>query len=163
MSRNNQLLGYTLIAIGVIFLIIKFGGFDLSFIAFWPFFMLIPGLLFHVFGFAYRIPGLLVPGGILTTYALLFFFSEMTNYGFMGNLWPVFILGPGVGLLEFYLFGPRQFGVLLASLILFGIGGVFLFFSLLSTAIPYLIGFFLILVGVYMLFGKEKKERRINS
>lgn len=160
MSRNNQLVGYTLIIIGVLFLIIKFGAFDLSFISFWPFFILIPGVLFHVFAFAYRIPGLLVPGGILTTYALLFFFSELTHYQWMGNLWPIFIIGPGVGLLEFYLFGQRQFGVLLASLILFGVGGTFLFFSLLSTFIPYLIGILLILIGAFMLFGKGKRERR---
>ncbi len=160
MNRNNQLVGYTLIAIGILFLVIKFGGFNLSFLSLWPFFILIPGVLFHLFAFAYRIPGLLVPGGILVTYAILFFFSEMTHYQLMGNLWPVFIIGPAIGLLELYIFGARQFGVLLASLILFGIGGTFLFFNLLSTFVPYLIGFALILVGLYILFGKGKKDSR---
>lgn len=160
MSRGNQWVGYTLIAIGILFLVIKFGGFDLSFVSAWPLFILIPGLLFHFFAFTYRLPGLLVPGGILTTYGILFLFSEFTDYQLMGHLWPVFILGPGIGLLELYIFGGRYFGVLLASMILFAVGGTFLFFSLLSTAIPYLIGFVLIVIGVYVLFGKGKKEFR---
>lgn len=160
MNRNSRWLGYTLIAIGLFFLVIKLAGYQFSIFSFWPFFLLIPGVLFHVFAYTHRITGLLIPGGILVTYSLLSFFSELTNYQFMVYLWPIFIIGPGVGLLEFYIFGERKFGVFVAALFLFAIGGTFLFISLLSTAIPYLIGFVFILIGIYLLFGKGKKEKR---
>ncbi len=158
MDHSNRWLGYTLIAFGAFFLIIKLGGFNFSFFTFWPFFLLIPGVLFHIFAYSHRITGLLIPGGILVTYSLLFFFNEMTNYHFMANIWPIFIIGPGVGLLEFYIFGERKIGVFVASLVLFAIGGTFLFISLLSSVLPYLIGLFFILIGIYILSGKGKKE-----
>lgn len=158
MHRSSQWIGITLILVGLFFLIIKFVGFSVTIAFLWPFFLLIPGLLFHLFAIRHRIPGLLVPGGILVTYGLLFLFCAIFGYESLGYLWPLFILGPGIGLLEFYLFGPRESGVLIAALIMLVIGGTFLFFSLLRTVIPYLIGIGLVIVGLYILFGQNKKH-----
>jgi hypothetical protein len=159
MNRENQMLGIILIVVGILFLLAKLDMVPVSFTSLWPIVILIPGLGFHFFAFYSRIPGLLIPGGILTTYSLLFFFNEIFGYEWMEHLWPVFILGPGIGLLEFYLFGERKFGILLASLILFTIGGTFLFFSLFGTFIPYLIGILLIITGLYMIFGNKRSTR----
>lgn len=159
MQRNTQWIGIFLIFIGLFFLIFKAIGFKVTMSLIWPIFLLIPGLLFHLFAFRYRILGFFIPGGILVTYGLLFLFCGLFGYDSLAYLWPFFILGPGFGLLEFYLFGVREGGVLIASLILITIGGTFLFFSLLRSVIPYLIGMILILIGVYILFGKRKTYR----
>lgn len=160
MSHGNRLIGYSLIVIGLLFLIIKLGGQYFPLFSFWPLVFLVPGILFHLFGFGYRLHGLLIPGGIMLTYGLFFLFNEMTGYAWIGNLWPIFIIGPGIGLFEYYVFGERYFGILLPALILFGVGGTFLFFTLLSTAVPYVIGLVLILIGAYIIFGNKNKERR---
>jgi len=157
MNRNNQFMGYLLITFGVLFLIGKLANFSL--VTFWPIFLLLPGIAFHLFYLLYQKPGLLIPGGILTTYGLLFFFSEFTTYRWMEYLWPVFILGPAIGLFEFYLLGGRKNGVLIAAVILFIVGGTFLCISLISTFIPYLLSLVLIVSGLYLLFGKRTKQK----
>lgn len=156
MGRSQQMVGILLILAGVLFFLTKMELISFSFGDLWPLFLLIPGIAFNFFGVLYRIPGLHVPGGILTTIGLLFLFTEFFGYRWMAHLWPIFILAPGVGLLELYLFGEREKGLLIPILILFTIGGVFLFFSLFASFIPYLIAFLLIVVGIYMISGNRR-------
>lgn len=67
--------------------------------------MLIPGVLLHVLYFGRLIPAAaLVPGGMLSVYALVFLFSNWFGWGYMKFLWPFFILGLAVGLYEYYMF-----------------------------------------------------------
>ncbi|WP_028986491.1 LiaI-LiaF-like domain-containing protein [Thermicanus aegyptius] len=158
MNRNQQMVGIFFILLGLFFLLAKMELIPFSLFDLWPFFLVIPGLAFHFFGFLNRIPGLHVPGGILTTIGILFLFTEFFGYGWMEHLWPIFIIAPGIGLLELYLFGTREKGLLIPVVILFSVGGFFLFFTLFSTFIPYLVGFLLIVLGVYMIFGNRRRE-----
>ncbi len=120
----------------------------------WPLFLLVPGLVFEVVYFRNnKLSGLLVPGGILITLGLLFFLCAFTDYGILQYLWPVFIMAPGIGLLQMYYLASRVKGVFIGGIIPFAIGALFMFFTLLqhtffSVAFPAV----LIGIGVYFLF-----------
>jgi len=85
----------------------------------WPCFVLVPGLCFEAGFFARRKdPGLLIPGGILTTIGLLFFVEVWTHWHFAAYTWPVYIIAVMVGLFQFYLFVGRPRGVFIVIAIL---------------------------------------------
>ncbi|MEX2104353.1 MAG: hypothetical protein WD907_03350, partial [Bacilli bacterium] len=128
--RDNSrfMIGFILIAIGIFALLSKLGWALFSWNLVWPIVLFGPGLMFHYAYFSRRIrnAGILVPGGILTTYGLLFFFCGLFGYHWMGTLWPFFIIGVAVGLFELYLFEGRNSGLLIPIFILSAIGITFL-------------------------------------
>lgn len=155
MKTRNYLWGIFLIAIGVILLVDKtlnIGIFDS--INLWPFFILIPGLIFELSYFiSGRNPGLLVPGGILTTIGLLFFFETFTNWNFSQYTWPVYPLSVSLGLFQLYLFGGRESGLLIPVFIL-GAVSIIAFISIVSSVFDFTLVFavFAILIGFYILY-----------
>ncbi|HWJ03475.1 MAG TPA: DUF5668 domain-containing protein [Verrucomicrobiae bacterium] len=155
---GKRLMGITLILIGSALALETMGLINLSWNLFWPLFLLVPGLGFHVAFFASdnRNPGLLVPGGILTTYGLLFLFMELTAWSLMHILWPVFILGVALGLFELYIFGPRENALLIPVGILSLVGFAFLLINLLNIGGGALIGLALIAIGAITLLQGNK-------
>lgn len=130
MRRGNYLVGLLLIVIGAVVLIMK--GFGIKILEFdssdfWVFIVLLVGLTFEISFFltGARAPGLLIPGGIITTIGFLFMFEVATNWYFAEYTWPVYILSVAIGLFQMYLFSGRHRGLLIASLI---VGGVAAFF-----------------------------------
>jgi hypothetical protein len=57
---------------------------------------------------------------------MLFLFEVTTNWHFAAYTWPIYIIGVAVGLIQLYLFGGRQKGLLIASSIVGGIGAFFM-------------------------------------
>ncbi|WP_313562142.1 hypothetical protein [Ruminiclostridium cellobioparum] len=137
MKRNTSFAGLLLIAAGVIVLLLRvlFGIklFEFNTQDFWVFFVLLVGLSFE---FAFFLtgskPGLLVPGGIITTIGLLFMFEVATNWHFAAYTWPVYILSVAVGLFQMHIFSRREKGLLIASLIIGGIAAFFMVCMLFS-------------------------------
>lgn len=158
MKRYSTFPGILLISAGVLLLASNLGIFRFNWAFIWPLFLLGPGLMFEFSYFTTRRnPGVLVPGGILTLYGLFFFFNMITGWAFMDSLWPVFILGPGIGLFQLYLFGGRDRGVLIASSILGFISLSFLTFTLFGFAADFIGPGALILFGLLIL---TKNKRR---
>jgi hypothetical protein len=162
MDKRNIYLGTALIVVGGLLFSNQF--FDFNFFSmeyFWPIFVLIPGLVFEgSFFISGRNAGLLVPGGILTTIGMLFFFETFTNWRFAEYTWPVYILAVAIGLAQLYLFGIRERGLLIPIFILTLIAVVsfvmLVFGSIInwlnySTVLPVV----LILIGLYILVGKN--------
>src|SRR5690606_3207809 len=109
MNKNSYISGIIIILIGVFLLLGKIGVFSFLGSHLWPVFVLLPGLFFHVLFFARGAPsGVLVPGGILTTYALMFFYCNIVGWDAMSYLWPGFIAGVAIGLFEAYFFDPNK-------------------------------------------------------
>jgi len=80
MKKINYLFGLFLLFIGVLLILASFGVIEIVWDNLWPLFILIPGIVFELSYFIYRKDaGLLVPGGILITYGLLFLVN--VNYG----------------------------------------------------------------------------------
>lgn len=167
MDRRNIFLGTALILAGCLLFSNQF--FDFNFFSmeyFWPVFVLIPGLVFEAsFFMSGRNPGLLVPGGIVTTIGMLFFFETFTNWRFAEYTWPVYILAVAIGLAQLYLFGTRQRGLLIPVFILTLVavvsfamavfGGILSWLNY-STVLPVV----LILIGLYILVGKSSGTKQ---
>jgi len=110
MNNKNYFWGFFLIIIGILLLRARFFGIQLFHMErLWPVFVLVPGLCFNRAYFSTRkAPGLLVPGGIVTTIGLLFFFETMTNWHFSQYTWPIYPLAVAVGLFQLYIFGEQK-------------------------------------------------------
>jgi len=158
MRANRLSLGIIIIVLGLIILLGKLGVFSFVWGIFWPIFVLAPGLLLHLFYFSRTLPAAaLVPGGILVTYSLMFFYCGIFGWKSMTYLWPGFIFGVAVGLYEYFLFSqekPR--GALIVSLILGVVSIIFFGFSLMKTNAIYFIAIALILIGLFMILRRPK-------
>lgn len=126
MDRKNYFWGFLFIIIGVGALINSVLGYRLFSISdFWPFFIILLGLSFEASYFiSRRSPGVLVPGGILTTIGILFLFETFTHWRFAGSTWPVYTLAVAIGLFQLYLFDGRKPGLLIPVFILSAVSGI---------------------------------------
>ncbi len=168
MNRRNSLLGIVLVIIGALMLALRylFGGDFLTFGPddFWPMIILMLGVGFEMaFFITMKAPGLLVPGGILTTYGILFFFEVATNWRFAEYTWPVYLIGIVVGLFQLFLFTGRHKGLLIAIGIIGGIAAacilIIMFRIIIGTVdIGLVIPIVLVLGGIVMLFGRGRSK-----
>jgi hypothetical protein len=162
MNRNsNIVIGAVLIAMGALFLMSNLGYLNFTWNYVWPLALLVPGLYMH-FAFFTGIdknPGILVPGGILTTYGALFYANVFFGWHMMADLWPLFLIGVAIGLFELYLFGNHDKGLLVPVGILGGIG----LSALLRTYIrfdlkDYIVPAVLIIIGIAIITGRGGKK-----
>lgn len=164
MNRNsNIVIGAVFIAIGALFLMSNLGYLSFSWNYVWPLALLIPGIYMH---FAYftgldRNAGILVPGGILTTYGALFYANVFFGWHLMSSLWPLFLIGIAVGLFELYLFGSHDKGLLVPVAILGGLGLMFLarsfiFFDLKNYLVPAL----LVIIGLLIIVKRDNPPKK---
>jgi len=159
MKKINYLFGLFLLFIGVLLILANFGVIEIAWDNLWPLFLLIPGILFELSYFISRKDaGLLVPGGILTTYGLLFLVNVNYGWHLMDNLWPIFPLGVAIGLFQLYLFGGREKGLLIPVGILGAISLFFLINNLLFVDFRLLAGILLMLIGIWIIFKKIKTD-----
>ena len=149
--------GILLIILGFLFLGHNLYWFDLNWEYLWPLLMILGGVLFWAGWFLNRKEfGLLMPGTILLTSGLLFEYCAINGWYWMDDLWPVFLLGPGLGFLFMYLLGPREKGLLIPASILIILSFLFLTgrdnFRFFWPVI--LIG-----IGIYILAGTRMSKR----
>ena len=159
MKKINYLFGLFLLFIGVLLILANFGVIEIVWDNLWPLFLLIPGILFELSYFIYRKDaGLLVPGGILITYGLLFSVNVIYGWHLMENLWPIFPLGVAIGLFQLFLFGGREKGLLIPVGILGAISLFFLINNLLFVDFRLLAGILLVVIGIWIIFKKIKSN-----
>lgn len=159
MNRNsNIVIGAVLITLGTLFLLSNLGYVNFSWNYIWPLALLVPGVYMH-FAFFTGIdknPGILVPGGILTTYGALFYANVFFGWHLMTDLWPLFLIGIAIGLFELYLFGSHDKGLLVPVGILGGIGGSALFKTYIRFDLKdYLIPAVLIIIGIAIISKRD--------
>ena len=157
MKKINYIFGFLLLSTGVLLILSNFGVIEIIWENLWPLFLLIPGILFELSYFIYRKDaGILVPGGILITYGLLFLVNVNYGWHLMDNLWPIFPLGVAIGLFQLYLFGGREKGLLIPVGILGAVSLFFLVNNLLFVDFRLLAGILLVLIGIWVIFKKAK-------
>jgi hypothetical protein len=160
MYKKNFTIGVILILIGVLSILNKV--FHINFFSFgslWPLFILIPGVLFEFSYFTTgKSPGLLVPGGILTTLGFLFLFETFTSWKFAEYTWPIYPLSVAIGLFQLYIFGRKPKGLLIPIFILSFVSIISFFsmflkgiFSWIDSSIVFPI--VLIAIGIAVLFN----------
>lgn len=168
MKKNNLTLGGLLVIIGGLLLVSRLlfnrSFFTLGANDFWPIIILLIGAGFELaYYVTLKAPGLLVPGGILTTYGLLFFFEAATNWRFASFTWPIYLLGISIGLFQLYLHIGRPKGLLVSFSIVSGIAAacfiVMLFrFFLGAVDLGIVIPLVLVLGGLVMVFGRSRTK-----
>ncbi|MNJ52471.1 hypothetical protein D3C77_478070 [compost metagenome] len=162
MSDNNKLTtGILILAAGVIIFLGKLGVFSFLGRAFWPLLILIPGIVLHLLYFWGKAPAeLLLPGGILTVYSIIFFIANFWGWDTLGYTWPLFILGVSVGLFELDGASSRRNSLLFTGAIVLGVVSLFaLLWSMFSLPFMYLVAACLIIVGIIMILGKGRRRR----
>ncbi|WP_433946117.1 hypothetical protein [Paenibacillus sp. SN-8-1] len=162
MSENNKLVtGIFILAAGIVILLGKLGVFSFLGFTLWPLIFLVPGILLHLLFFARRGSAvLLVPGGILTVYGILFFILNFSGSGVLAYIWPLFILGIAIGLFEYDMLAfPRPAGVFLIAVILTAVTAVIYGITLLSISIIYLLALLLIAGGVWLIVARGRSRR----
>jgi hypothetical protein len=153
-------MGIGLIIFGVLFLFDSWSHLHFNFGDFWPIIIILTGAFFLVSFWRKRINyGILLPGTILLVYGLMFLYSAAFGWDNMGELWPGFLFGPGLGFLLMYFFGKHENGLLVPAIIMitlsfiFWAGSLFLFIFRLWPII--LIGF-----GGYLIYRGYMKQKR---
>jgi len=159
MKKINYLFGLFLLFIGVLLILANFGVIEISWNNLWPLFLLIAGIFFELSYFiSQKDAGLLVPGGILITYGLLFLVNVNYGWHLMENLWPIFPLGVAIGLFQLYLFGGQEKGLLIPVGILGAVSLFFLINNLLYVDFRLLAGILLVLIGIWIIIKKAKSN-----
>jgi hypothetical protein len=125
MKKMSVFWGIVLILLGVLLILAQQKVIRLSFSVLWPGAMIVLALMFHIQAFFERPhnPGLLVPGGILLVYGGLFMSCAIAGWDVMSTMWPLFILGPALGLAELRLFSRGREGSWIPVIILTIVGG----------------------------------------
>ena len=127
MKRSDMVIGVGLVILGILFLSENFGYIEFDFQNVWPVFVILAGAGFWIGYYQDRKNyGLLMPGTILIIYGLLFFYCSAQGWYLMTDLWPIFILGPGIGFFMMYLMGEQEKSMLIPASILSGIAILFL-------------------------------------
>jgi len=155
-THSSYVLGIFLIILGAFILIIQSGYVYWG--NFWPFILIIGGMLFF-FGFFLNRKnfGLLMPGSILLIIGVLFLYTSHNHWHCMEQLWPTFVLAPGVGFLLMFLFAPKGNALWIPGSILVTLA--LIFYARFCCFFRYW-PIVLILVGLYLIFsGFGKKEQ----
>ncbi|MFS0727585.1 hypothetical protein [Paenibacillus sp. 1P07SE] len=162
MSKNQYTVGVLMLIAGVIILLGKLGIFSFIGTIFWPLFLLIPGILLHVLYFGRILPAaILIPGGIMTVYSLVFLYCTLFGWEYLQYIWPFFIVGIAVGLYEYHLFEvPRPRGPMIAALVLAIVAACCFTAIMLWSWGIYLLAALLILGGAWLVFGRQLLGKR---
>jgi len=111
-STGQLITGILLVLLGIILLLAQLLG-QWFINGFWPFFLIIGGLIFYAGYFARSdkpsgYEGMLFPGTYLIVLGILFLLMNILGWHYMGYLWPTFVLGVALSLWSMYLFGPSE-------------------------------------------------------
>jgi hypothetical protein len=158
MAKNNYSLGLVLIVIAIVLLLGKLGVFALLGRLFWPLLILGVGIVLHGLVYARITPAwVVVPGGVVVTYSLLFLFCNIFGWGAMKYLWPVYIFGVAVGLYELYQidrYSPRSLLSVSAALAI--ASAVLFVMTLLFSVSFYLVVLILVIAGLALMFWRRR-------
>ncbi|TFH00910.1 MAG: hypothetical protein E4H13_06240 [Calditrichales bacterium] len=157
MKTSDMVVGVGLIILGILFMSENFGYLSFDFENVWPVFVLLGGIGFWIGFFQDRKNvGLLMPANILIIYGGMFLYCSLTGWEVMGTLWPLFLIGPGIGFFMMYLMGEREKGLLIPAGILAGIG---LLFFLSHGGVMRYWPVILIGIGIYLVIKHYLKKQ----
>jgi hypothetical protein len=164
---NTIFWGIVLVLVGLAIILVQIDVIDLDWGYLWPAGMLLLAILFHIQFFASpkNNVGVLVPGGILLVYGALFMYMRIAGWYSAGSLWPIFLVGPGFGLMELRLFSRGKQGSWIPVIILFSLA-IFLFIRDSFSSLPIAFGTALIIIGIIIVivtvFDRKGKPDKNN-
>jgi len=153
-KRNAFIIGGILILAGIILFAAQVTGWRFDWGQIWPLILVLIGcsLLFKID----KDKGVIFPAIILIGIGKLFFITQTQMFGpefNLGNLWPFFIIIPGLAFIGLWLTNVRNYGVLVPAAACLITGSVFLGTEFSgSSFITYFVPAVIILVGVVIIF-----------
>jgi LiaI-LiaF-like transmembrane region len=161
MKTKDFIIGLVLVCLGFLFLADNLDLIHLDFTNLWPILIVLIGLAFGI-GYLYNRKnyGLLMPATIFTLYGLLFWYCVLTDWDTMHILWPMFLIGPGLGFYFMYLLGGKEKGLLVPAGILVGLGLIFL---LRFGIILKYWSLILIVIGIYLIYKHFKEGNKTDN
>lgn len=156
-SKGRIFIGIILLFLGTFMLLNHLGIIEFRFALLWPLFLLIPGLIFELSYFFGRRKNnaLLVPGGILTIYGLVFFLDAYFGWPILSPLWPFLLLGVAFGLFQLYVFGYQDRSLLLPTILLTILGLSNILQSYYAFDFQLAVPIILILAGLFLIIKKR--------
>ncbi len=156
-SKGRIFVGIILLFLGVFMLLNHLDFIAFRFALLWPLFLLIPGLIFE---FSYLFSrrknnALLVPGGILTVYGLVFFLDAYYGWAFLSPVWPFLLLGVAFGLFQLYVFGNQDRSLLLPTVLLTILGLSNILQNYYAFDFQLAVPIILILAGLFLIIKKR--------
>ncbi len=149
--QRTRLHGIALVILGALFLIFNLS--NLSLRDLWPVIFIALGLYFVVlFAIDRKDYGVLMPASIFLVMGAMFQYCQIEGWWMMRVLWPLFLVGPGLGFFLLYYFGKRESGLLIPGYILTGLGVLFI---LIESEGWYLWPILLIVAGAIMLLRRR--------
>jgi hypothetical protein len=157
--KGNFLLGIIFLLLGIFLIISNFFNIDFSWNYIWPIFILLPGLKFEYdYYVRKRNPGVLVPGGLLTTIGILFYLCAFFGYNILDYLWPAFILAPAIGIFQLFL-ATKRTSLIIPVFLLGGLSLIFYLEGLIEINVwNYIFGLGLIVLGIITMFNSKKNN-----
>lgn len=159
MPRNQQAIGIAILAAGLFILLGKIGVFAFIGGKMWPFLIFLAGIALYVLARTGFFPAIaMVPAGMLTMYGILFMASCWLSGKLFGLLWPLLLIGIGIGLYGYYMYDPyHPRGAYQGALLFCGLGIMMLALMLLFVIGAYIIAGILILVGIALVRGTIRR------
>jgi len=153
--KPNLYLGIFLIITGLFILLIQNSHFTWGYS--WPLIVIAAGLLFFIGFFINKENyGLLMPGSILLIIGILFLYFTQMGWYHIEDLWPTFILAPGVGFFMMCFFGSKKNKLWIPGTILVLLAIIFYAqFCYYFRYWPVI----LILLGLYLIFSETKNKK----
>ena len=160
MLINNPLkfaIGLILVLFGVIKILDNANIIYFSMSDYWPIFPSIAAAILWLNYFTKKEISFVLPATIVTTISIIFFIANFSRYIGFNELWPGFILAPGLGFWMLALLDKdSDNNYIRPALILTVISSYFFIDNFYYLDGEYLIGVILISVGISILVKKEK-------
>ena len=161
-KTKNVIMGVLLVIAGVAVIVFNARAFSGGIAKFWPFAVLLLGLVLSVYFFSTRKkkdrPMLIFLGAFLLATSVILFVLALASYEYINVLWPGFLSALGLGFLSVYLTGDRKKAIYAVSLFLIGVSVLIWIFYSLRSQYGLVIGVSLFVIGMGFLTRSLMKE-----
>lgn len=152
MRSRNGFLGLIFIVLGALLIFDHYHFISFSIWELWPLIILYMGIkseqkYFTGHGGSRN----LLTGATLITYSLIFMIGNFSFWGISSRIWPLYIMGPGLGFLQMYYYGHNRKHNFKVGIILVITSIIFLIDSILNIPFDMVLYIGLVLFGLYLI------------
>ena len=152
MRTRNGFLGLIFIVLGALLIFDHYHFIHFSIWELWPLIILYMGIqaerkYFNGYGGSRN----LLTGATLITYSLIFMIGNFAPWHYSSEIWPLYIMGPGLGFLQMYYYGHNRKYNFKIGIILVITSVIFLIDSVLNIPFDMVLYIGLVLFGLYLI------------
>ncbi len=158
MKTRNGFLGLIFILLGALLIFDHYNIIYFDIWELWPLIILYMGIKSEQKYFnGYGGPKNLLTGATLITYSFIFLANNFLYWRISNHIWPLYIMGPGLGFLQMYYYGHNKRHNFKMGITLVTISTIFLIDSMLNIPFDMILYVGLVLFGLYLI-TKDREE-----